>query len=68
MDMSVNVTTVFMTIKLMAVDMKGITVRAIPAVMVACVNQYGETTSVLVLTNTMAGTVKQKVRRLTLLL
>jgi hypothetical protein len=68
MDMSVNVTTVFMTIKLMAVDMKGIIVRAIPVVTVAHVNQYGETTFVPVLTSTMAGTVKQKVCRCTSLL
>jgi hypothetical protein len=58
MDMSVNVTTISMTIKLPAVGMKGITARAILVAMVAHVNQYGETIFVLVLTSTMAVTVK----------
>jgi hypothetical protein len=61
MAMSVSVMKIFMRIRAVTVKMRRITVRATPVRMVAPVNQYGETISVLVIGSTMVGTVNCKV-------
>jgi hypothetical protein len=61
MALSVSVLKISIRIRRISVEMRRITVRATPVRMVAPVNQYGGTTSALVISSTMVGTVKLKV-------